>query len=210
MCDIYIAQTIIDNNRTMFYDSARKADLLNTVLQKNKVNKAVFDSSLVWYSDNLEKYIKVNERVMRRYDRMTETLKTEQAENAKNKLPEEPEPAVRYPVKDKAFFLKKTDLPQNVYLFRADTVFQEYGGTYNLRFNVMGLPTEIRPAVTFYLQGPDTTIVRGDSIRGNGFFTLTVGVFPARKIDQLYGSIHFPETSTDMTLFINRFGISKK
>jgi len=205
--DVYVAQTIIDNNRTTFSDSARKADLLNAVFQKHKIDKAVFDSSLVWYSDNLDKYIKINEKVMGRYTKMTEELRTQQAENPEMQIVEAP--SIHYPVNNKTFFLRETDIPRNVYAFRADTTLKEFGGVYNLRFNVLGLPSKIRPVVTFCVQGPDTTIVRRDSLRENGFFTMTIGVFPARQVDRIYGSIHFSENHSDMTLFINRFRISR-
>jgi hypothetical protein len=198
----------MENNHATFSDSARKADLLNSIFQKHKIDKAVFDSSLVWYSNNLDKYIKVNEKIMGRYDKMADDLKPKQIETLEVHIPEEP--AIQYPVSNKAFFLRKPDLPQNVFSFRADTVLQESGGTYNLRFNVFGLPSQIRPVVTFCVQGQDTTIVRRDSIRGNGYFTMTVGVYPIKQINRIYGSIHFPETSSDMTLFINRFNIAKQ
>ena len=205
--DVYIAQTIMDNNRALFSDSARKADLLNAVLQKHKIDKAVFDSSLVWYSDNLDKYIKVNEKVMERYTKMTEKLRTQQTENPEMQIAEVP--SIHYPVNNTAFFLRKVNLPQNVYTFRADTTLKESGGVYNLRFNVLGLPAKIRPVVTFCVQGQDTTIVRRDSLRGNGFFTMTIGAYPVKQVNRIYGSIHFSETRSDMTLFINRFSISK-
>jgi len=205
--DVYIAQTIMDNNRALFSDSARKADLLNAVLQKHKIDKAVFDSSLVWYSNNLDIYIKVNERVMGRYAKMIEELRAKQDENPEMLIAETP--SIQYPVNNKAFFLRRINIPQNVYTFRADTVLHNSGGVYNLRFNVLGLPAGIRPVVTFCVQGQDTTIVRRDSIRGNGFFNMTIGAYPVRQVNQLYGSIHFPETRSDMTLFINRFTISK-
>jgi hypothetical protein len=206
--DVYIAQVEIDNNRTVFSDSARKADLLNTVFQKHKINKADFDSSLVWYSDNLEKYIKVNEKITKRYAKMTEDLRAEQTGNLETLIPEEP--GNPYPVNNKTFFLRKENLPQNVYAFEADTTLHEYNGVYDLRFNVLGLPSKIRPVVTFCVQCRDTTIVRRDSIRGNGFFTMSVQVFPGKQVNRLYGSIYFPETNSDMKLFINRFTLSKK
>ena len=203
--DVYIAQAEIDNNNAVFSDSARKADLLNAVLQKHKINKAVFDSSLVWYSDNLENYIKVNEKIMKRYVKMTDDLRAKQVENPEMLIAEER--GIQYPVNSKAFFLHREDLPQNVYAFEADTTLQESGGTYNLRFNVLGFSSKIRPAVTFCVQCQDTTIVRRDSIRGNGFFTMSVSVSPTKKVNRLYGSVYFPETYPGMNLFINRFSI---
>lgn len=206
--DMYIAQAEMDNNHDVFSDSARKHDLLNAVLRKHEITQADFDSSLVWYSDNLEQYVKVNERVIQRYAKMTEDLKTQQLENPEMLIAEET--GVRYPVKNQTFFLRKTDLPQNVYAFQADTVLHEYNGVYDLRFSVLGLPPEIRPVVTLCVQCQDTAIVRRDSIRENGFFTMSVQVFSAKQINRLYGSIYFPETDSDITLFISRFTLSKK
>ena len=208
LSDVYIAQTIMDNNRTMFSDSTRRADLLNAVFQKHNIDKATFDSSLVWYSGNLDKYIKVNEKVMENYVKMTEDLKTKQAENPEMQIPEIP--VFQYPVNKAAFFLRKEYLPQNVYTFNADTVLQESGGVYNLRFNVLGLSFGIHhPVVTFCVQGSDTTIVRRDSIRGNGFFTLSIGAYPVKQVNRLYGSIRFSQAPSGMAIFINRFTISK-
>jgi hypothetical protein len=206
--DVYIAQVEMNNNHTVFSDSARKADLLNTIFQKHKINKADFDSSLVWYSDNLDKYIKVNEKIVKRYTKMADDLKAEQAGNLDMLIPEEP--GIPYPVNNKTFFLQKENLPQNVYTFEADTTLHEYNGVYDLRFNVLGLPSKIRPVVTFCVQCPDTTIVRRDSIKGNGFFTMSVQSFPGKPVNRLYGSIYFPETNSDMMLFISRFSLSKK
>jgi hypothetical protein len=206
--DMYIAQAEIDNNRNVFSDSARKQDLLNAVFRKHKITQADFDSSLLWYSDNLEQYAKINEKIIQRYTEMTEDLKTQQLENPEMLIVEEP--GIRYPVENQTFFLRKTDIPQNVYVFQADTTLHEYNGVYDLQFNVSGLPPEIRPTVAFCVQCRDTTIVRRDSIRGNGFFTMSVHAFSAKQVNRLYGSIYFPKTNADMTLFISLFTISKK
>ncbi|MDR0769202.1 MAG: DUF4296 domain-containing protein [Dysgonamonadaceae bacterium] len=160
--DVYIAQVEMDNNRTVFSDSARKADLLNTVFQKHKIDKTDFDSSLEWYSDNLEKYAKLNEKIAKRYAKMAEDLRAEQAGNLDEQT--QKELADRYPIDSVPFFLRRADLPQNIYTFEADTVLHEYNGIWDLRFNVCGLPSKIRPIVTFCVQCSDTTIVRRDSI----------------------------------------------
>jgi hypothetical protein len=206
--DMYIAQAEMDNNHGVFSDSARRHDLLNAVFRKHKITQADFDSSLIWYSDNLEQYIKVNEKITQRYSKMTEDLKTQQIENPEMLIVEES--GIRYPVKNQTFFLQKTDLLQNVYTFQADTTLHEYNGVYDLRFTVLGLPSEIKPVITFCVQCQDTTIVRRDSIRGNGFFTMSVPVFFSKPVNRLYGSIYFPEIDPDMKLFISRFTLFRK
>lgn len=206
--DMYIAQAETDNNRDVFSDSARKHDLLNAVFRKHKITQADFDSSLIWYSDNLEQYVKVNEKIIQRYAKMTEDLKTQQIENPEMQIAEET--GAGYPVKNRTFFLRKTDLPRHVYVFQADTTLHEYNGVYDLRFSILGLPPEIRPTVTFCVQCRDTVIVKRDSIRENGFFTMSVRIFSPKQVNRLYGSIYFPEINSDMTLFVNRFTLSRK
>ncbi|MDR0733034.1 MAG: DUF4296 domain-containing protein [Dysgonamonadaceae bacterium] len=115
--DVYIAQAEMNNNREVFSDSARKHDLLNAVFRKHKITRADFDSSLVWYSDNLERYVKVNEKIIQRYAQMTEDLKNRQLEN--------PEMLIAK---------RAADFPRNGYVFRADTVLREYNGGYDLWF----------------------------------------------------------------------------
>lgn len=62
--DIQIAEAIQQTRRNDFTDMQSKDALIEGVLRKHGITQAQLDSSLVWYSDNVEVYLRVNDSVM--------------------------------------------------------------------------------------------------------------------------------------------------
>lgn len=74
MYDMYIAEAIIDNDYHEFSQPEKKEALINQVLRKHKINEARWDTSLSWYSDNIELYLQINDSVQARLNRNRATL----------------------------------------------------------------------------------------------------------------------------------------
>ena len=128
MYDIYLAEAEINANfNTFASDSARKQDLLNSVLKKHKITEAVLDTSLIWYSGNMEKYIKINDKVSKRFAEAADKLRPKEETITKKIVIAEGSGFV-LPVDKEHFFLKISDLPNRVYTFKADTILDRYGG----------------------------------------------------------------------------------
>jgi len=73
--DLYIAEAGMQENAAVFRnDSEKKQDLLQSVFKKHKISQARFDTSLVWYNANLDRYLKVNTQVTERYDYLIDKL----------------------------------------------------------------------------------------------------------------------------------------
>jgi hypothetical protein len=197
--DLYLAEAEVTSNYAIFAsDSALKQDLLNSVLKKHKITEAVLDSSLVWYNGNLDKYLRINDRVNVRYTKMLAELRPKPEEN-------QPESGNIYlPVKEKYFFLTVKDIPQKVYTFKADTILGNYGGNYNLEFAVLGITPEIHPVVTFTVRCADSTYVKADTISQNGLFTSSI-IVQQKQVRELCGSFYFPEIQNNMLIFVNNF-----
>jgi hypothetical protein len=203
--DLYIADAEISTNYAVFSsDSVHRQELLNAVLKKHKVKEAVFDSSLVWYNSNLDKFLKINENVGKRY---THTLDALRPKPVTSEMKDENK--FYLPVKEKHFFLTVKDLPQKVYAFKADTILSDYGSSYTLQFEALGITPEIHPIVTFQLKGVDTTYIQRDTISRNGLFTTSI---PTRQkqVKELQGSIYFPEIPNNMSIFIYNFELTRK
>lgn len=85
MYDMYIAEAIIDNDYQRFAHPETKEALIDQVLVKHKISEARWDTSLSWYSDNIDTYIQINDSVKSRLQRNQKAiaeLKTlEDAEN---------------------------------------------------------------------------------------------------------------------------------
>lgn len=205
--DIYIAEGEINNNYSIFSsDSARKQDLLNSVFKKHKIKEADFDSSLVWYSGHLDKYIKINEKLNLRFAALSDTIRKREMQSKPAVLDAN---LIYMPVKEENFFLTSSNLFQNAYTFKADTLLNRYGGTYKLQFNVLGITPLLRPVVTFCVKCTDTTFVDRTVIEANGVFESALDVLPMKQATELYGSVYFPVIYSSTNVFISNFVIAQ-
>lgn len=69
MYDMYIAEAIIDNEYQEYNLPEKKEALINQVLKKHKISEARWDTSLLWYSDNIDQYLQINDSVKARLKR---------------------------------------------------------------------------------------------------------------------------------------------
>jgi len=205
--DIYIAEAEININYPVFSsDSTRKQELLNSVLKKHKITEAVLDTSLAWYSGRLEKYFKINENVNKRFTETLDKLKKSEGISTKPRTISANQMAL--PVGKENFLLKSSDLQNNAYTYKADTALNRYGGSYDLRFTVLGLSASLRPVVTLCIQCPDTAFVKRDTLSQNGLVVASLDIPQGKLAKKLYGSIYFPEANPQMTVFIKDFTLT--
>jgi len=203
--DIYLAEAEIDNNYAIFSsDSARKQELLNSVLKKHKITEAVLDTSLAWYSGRLEKYFKIIDKLNKRYTATAEKLRQQEEKERKPVNADN----LALPVKEERFLLRLSDLQNNFYPFESDTVLNRYGGVYELQFQAMGISASILPVVTLCVRCADTTFVKRDTVIQNGLFATSIDIIRGKQAKKLYGFIYFPEISPDMNVFIQNFTLS--
>ena len=84
MYDMYIAEAIIDNDYQKFAQPENKEALIDQVLEKHKITEARWDTSLSWYSDNIDTYIQINDsvksRLQRNYNATTQLITLRAAE----------------------------------------------------------------------------------------------------------------------------------
>ncbi len=78
--DIQIVESIIQQEYETFKDKGSKDALVEGVLKKHGITQAQLDSSLVWYSDNIEIYLKVNDSVLSTLKREDNRLRNEMLE----------------------------------------------------------------------------------------------------------------------------------
>jgi hypothetical protein len=206
--DLYLADAEISVDYSAFSsDSARKQELLNSVLKKHKITEAALDTSLAWYSGHLDAYFKINDNLSKRYAKDAETLRKQEGIAQKINKPVGSGDLV-LPVKKERFLLMASDLPHNVYTFAADTALNWYGGSYELQFNILGLSASLRPIVTLCVQCLDTAFVMRDTIRRNGSFSTFVNIYQGKQARKLYGSIYFPDINSETTVFVHGFFLS--
>jgi hypothetical protein len=205
--DIHLTEAIINTNYNTFSaDSAHRQELLNSVLKKHKITEAVLDTSIAWYSGHLDKYFKINNNLTKRLTELSESLKQEEVFLAIPTIYGEGR-GFLLPTQKSRFLLRISDLPNNVYTFKADTILNRYGGAYELHFNILGVSASLQPVVTLCVQCLDTTFVKRDTISMKGLFTSSIDIPQGKQAKALYGSIYFPEVFSGMGIFIQDFSL---
>lgn len=62
--DTYLAESLYELKYSEFASNDKREAITDNILKKYGVTRAEFDSSLIWYSDNAESFIRVNDSVI--------------------------------------------------------------------------------------------------------------------------------------------------
>ncbi|MDR0507300.1 MAG: DUF4296 domain-containing protein [Dysgonamonadaceae bacterium] len=199
--DLYLAETVIDENYYIFNnDSTAKQKMLNFVFEKHKIKEQTFDTSLVWYNENMEKYLKINNKVSERLALWADNLKEIQ-----NRLDEERRRAeIRNLFPETTyFFLQSSGLFQNNYSFHTDSVQIQSILSYDLSFNVLGIRDSVFPYLSICFQTADTVFVERDTVKSNGLYSKVFSVPENTTVKEIYGSFRIPDEEKVLILFNN-------
>jgi hypothetical protein len=196
--DLYLVEAAIEEHSFTFNnDSAAKQDLLNSVFEKHKITAQKFDTSLVWYNQNMERYLKINTKVGERLSVLSEDL-TSQVKKIET---EKRQAEIRnlFPATT-SFFLQSPGFFQNRSVFRTDSVQLKSIRSYHLSFDVLGVTDSIYPVLSFFLQTADTIFVNRDTIRTDGLYSKTFSVPNSQKVKEIYGSFYIPDEEKALIL----------
>lgn len=177
MYDVYIAEAMIDNDYSNFNTPEKKEALINDVFTKHRTSQARWDTSLSWYSDRVEIYLKMNDSVRARLKR-----NLTQVESQLNR-----QLAMEQSVTDRTGLSSSIPLnysfdevnPKNGFRFRLDSNrIKELPDSLELSFSfdVFGVSAYAKPNLItqLILEYKDTTIINLDSISENIHYSFPI------------------------------------
>ncbi len=74
MYDVYIAEATMENDYPQFDTPEKKEAYIHRVFERHNVNQARWDTSLSWYSDRIDLYLRMNDSVKARLKRAQEEV----------------------------------------------------------------------------------------------------------------------------------------
>lgn len=199
MYDVYIAEAMMENDYQSFDTPEKKEALINEVFKKHKTTQAQWDTSLSWYSDKIEIYLKMNDSVKARLQRRQKA--TEQIMN--RQIQQEQSLTARIysasHIPDNYSFDEVN--PRNGFRFRLDTT--EIAGKINdpdfdFGFTVIGIPANSTPNLRtmLMLEYKDTIIYRSQEITENRNYTLGGQKYiPDDTIRKITGFVRLQDTT---------------
>lgn len=74
MYDIYVAESLIENDYSYLNSPEKKEAFIHQIFEKHKITEAQWDTSLSWYSDRIDIYIKMNDSVKAQLQRRQQEI----------------------------------------------------------------------------------------------------------------------------------------
>jgi len=185
--DMMLADAVIGVNYKDYNNDTAKVALYESIFLKHKITQATYDSSLVWYSKNLDIYMKVYERISADLTAQIHDLGDVQAEAA----PSTRNDSVNiWPRRNYLVLSPKSVFNGVTFDIKPDRNYPS-GSTFVLGMNVWGLKEgmDFYPEIRLTAEQRDTTIHIIEKITHDGYHQTILKTLPTRQVRRVYGSI---------------------
>lgn len=211
MYDVYIAEAIMDNDYQDFSEPEKKEAYINKVFAQHNVTQAQWDTSLSWYSDKIDLYLRMNDSVKARLKRAQIEI---DSRNAKLSL-EKAEPDIQiysasYIPRTYTFKTPGTDSKGFGFQLDSAAISKDIPSNFfSFNLNAIGIPQSGNNNLTsaLILEYNDTTIYRYQKIKENRNYGTPISKYIDNDtLKQIYGFVRF-ESSNGITPNIQLYDI---
>jgi hypothetical protein len=188
--DIRLAQSIY-NSDPQFRSDEMKDALVAGVLRKHNITQAELDSSLLWYSDNIQYYAAINDTVAARLKANNELLiQSKMASSGRRR---------RANLIVPPFFCLNNYTP--TLSFDIDTVkFKDTKNisSFHLNFDIQGLSTSQKAEAAVYFNYTDTLVRKKIPIESNSRYSIDKPSLPDSLLKSISGYIHLENSRNSL------------
>lgn len=170
--DIQLAEAVYQTRYNEFRDKENKDALVSGVLEKHGITQAQLDSSLVWYADNAEIYMRVNDSVIASLKKNVTILDENYTRGLGNL-------SVNNSILPSYFYLSE-DLP--TLTFNIDSTQISNYPQFYLAFNILGVEDKMNAELEVVFEYEDTTIISSQSLKENRYFEIKADLKPLRGV----------------------------
>ncbi|MDR1259093.1 MAG: DUF4296 domain-containing protein [Tannerellaceae bacterium] len=208
LIDMQLAENIINEDYKTYPDSARKIALYQSVFRKHNITQAVYDSSLVWYGQNLDMLITVYDLALNDVNKDIRELGDIPASAS---LSDDQDSSNIWPRRSYLTFQPEA-------LFNGTTFDvepeREYltGSVFVLSMHVWGITQQMRytPEVRIAAETPDTTLIVNEKITQDGYREIILRTPAVRRTRRIYGHIRMDNTDRNYyKVFINNLRLTR-
>jgi len=198
LIDIHLAQAIYTRN-PQFSTSDKRDELVAGVLKKHKVTQAELDSSLMWYSENIEYYETINDSVASKLKARNERFlalsnKAVRKRNTDHLIPSyynlnSITPVMRIDID--SFRVKNLDMPK-----------------FRLQFDVQGLSDLQNVEAALFFKYKDTLVKEIVPITENTRYTIDKPLLPDSLLKGISGYVHARDKAPMLPLNVMLYNVT--
>ncbi len=198
LVDIQLVEALIVTEENKYKDNEAKEALFQSVFRKHQIEQAQYDSSLVWYGENLDVYMQVYDLVIDELNKRQRALGNIQASAA---------PVSKQDSVDIWPRLTYLKLEPNA-VFNGVTVnikpdsHYPSGSTFVLGMRVWGLNNRMknRPEIRLSAHQGDTIVTVNEKITKDGYHETVLHTVSTKQVHSVYGYIRL-DSKGDSTAY---------
>ena len=185
MTDMLMAESLIGIDYNTYKNDTIKAALYASVFKKHGIDKAMYDSSLVWYGKNLDIYMKVYERVLADVNKQIVALGDVQVDAT----PASNRDSVNiWPRRAFLTFSPKAAFNGQTFDIHPSINFPS-GSRFVFGMRFWGLEKDMKPRVRLAAEQGDTIVILDKVIDRDGYQEMTLSTVPTKRVKRVYGYI---------------------
>lgn len=170
--DIQLAEAVYQTKYNDFNSKEQKDALILGVLEKHGITQAELDSSLVWYADNAEIYMRVNDSVISSLkEGLVKIEKTIPRGLGTSNINNSILPA---------YYSLSEDIP--TLTFDIDSTQVKNYPQFSLEFNTLGFYAGMQGELEICFEYTDTTIIQNQLINKNDYFKIVGDTLPLKTV----------------------------
>lgn len=195
MYDVYVAEATMENDYHNFNSPEKKEAYIHEVFRAHDVTQARWDTSLSWYSDRIDLYLKMNDSVKARLKRAQVAIDTRVAQQSLKQASYDP--SIYSASYIPPYYSFATPGALNGFRFRLDSaeiVSKIPEDEFLFEFNVIGIPAafnfDLKASLTL-IYG-DTTVYHSRQINENRNYRIHATKYIENDtLSRINGFIHF-------------------
>jgi hypothetical protein len=207
--DMQIAEAMVEIEFEKYKPDEEKRKLYNAVFEKHKISQAKYDSSLIWYGENMDLYIGIYKLVLKDIKKDIEAM----ADVKQNPLSGEvsTKDSLDIWIQENAFVFK----PENMFAWLVFDIKPQIpylkGNTYILDFNVWGVLPSMRnkPRVKLSAVQEDTIITVDKEIMEDGHFETALKTVDTKQVSRIFGYVFIGNVGNGRRIYLNDIQLMK-
>ncbi|MDD2436680.1 MAG: DUF4296 domain-containing protein [Massilibacteroides sp.] len=206
--DMHLAESLIASDYNRFNNDSVKKVLYNSVFTKHQITQAEYDSSLIWYGQNLDIYLQVYDRAKIDVEQRIKDLGDVQAKAA----PSSNQDSVNIWPRRSSFELFPKALFNGVVFDIVPDVAYSSGSSFVLGMKVWGLTEKQTcfPEIRMSVDQGDTILTTNRKIQQDGYHEVFVKSMPIKRVRRVYGFIRLDNSdSTYFKVYIDSLNLIK-
>ena len=209
--DVYLAEAAMENDYQLFNSPEKKEAYINRLFALHGVTPAEWDSSLSWYSDRIDLYLKMNDSVKARLERARKVTDDEITRMAARKIQDPRTLSPSYIPPHYSFTSSAAMRGFKFRLMESELSERISDNQFSFSYNVIGIPPNFpnRLSSRLTLEYGDTTIYLPQMITENKTYCVTamkylpgdsINEIPGDTLKRIYGYLHLHDSLQYATL----------